>query len=90
MHYYETVHYNTGDEFATTTAHDTLDEAIEFANAHGIGTIYEIGGSWSEFGKCSFCHEWVDLCALDHENICSDCRRAIEEHNGAADPMREV
>lgn len=81
MHYYETTHRNPGDEFATTTTHDTLEGAFEFAEAHNIRTVYEIGGSWSEFGRCTFCSEWVDLTDLDNEGICSDCRRAIAEHS---------
>ena len=51
-HYYETTHRNPGDEFPIITAHETLDEAFSFAEAHNIRTVYEIGGCWNVFEKC--------------------------------------
>lgn len=84
MHYYETSHRKPGDEFATVTAHETLEAAFEFAEAHDIRTVYEIGGTWSEFERCTFCGEWVNLTDLDNEGICSNCRRAITDHSAPA------
>ena len=81
MHYYETAHYEPGDTYPTATAHDTLENAIEFAETHKCTTITEVGGNWCEFGKCSFCGEWVDSCDLDTETICTDCQRAIADHS---------
>lgn len=81
MIYYETTHYDGGSDFPVTTAHDTLDEAIEFADSHGVTLISEIGGSWDDFGKCSFCGEWFTTCELSSDSLCEDCERAIEEHS---------
>ena len=80
-HYYETNHRNPGDEFETLTAHDTLEDAITFAEAHAIPTIYEIGGSWDEYGRCWFCGEWYPVIELDRET-CRGCRLAIWSHEG--------
>ena len=70
--YYETTHYDAG-EFPITTAHETIETAIEFAEANGINTISEIGGSWDEFQKCEFCGEWMPSQELDKKGWCSDC-----------------
>ena len=74
-HYYETTH-NDGNNFPVLTAHDTIEDAIEFANAHEIKTIYEIGGAFSEFEKCEFCGEWYTLEELNR-GICWRCGLAI-------------
>lgn len=73
--YYETTH-NDGGEFPVATAHDTLEAAIEFAEANGIDLICEIGGSWDEFEKCEFCGEWCTTEELD-KGICQRCKLAI-------------
>lgn len=77
--YYETVHLEPGSEFETITAHDTLDEAIEFAEAHNIPTIY---GYLDTFEKCWFCGEWYPICEMDNENTCKRCQMAIWSHEG--------
>lgn len=71
-HYFETYEENL------TTAHDTLDEAIKYAEAHNIEIICEIGGSWGEYKKCEFCGEWDLLYEIDKNNgICDYCRMAL-------------
>jgi hypothetical protein len=80
--YFETAHIEEGEEYATLTAHDTLEEAIEFAEANGILTIYEIGGSWDEFEKCGFCGEWFPSNELNKEGDCFYCEQAIKSHGG--------
>ena len=79
--YYETAHYEPGDEFPTATAHDTLEEAITFAEAHGITTIQQIGGAWDEFEKCEFCGEWFTAPELEN-GLCAQCEQAIKSHGG--------
>lgn len=72
-HYYETTH-NDGNECPITTAHDTLEEAIEFAEANGIEEIHEIGGSFDDFVKCGFCGEWLPIQELDEKSgFCDHC-----------------
>ena len=71
-HYYETTH-NDGGGFPVITAHDTFKEAVEFAEANGIPTIYEVGGSFDEFEKCGFCGEWFPVADLDGGGWCRDC-----------------
>lgn len=78
--YYQTAHIEEGDTYATLTAHDTLDDAIEFAEAHGCLTICEIGGSWDEFEKCAFCGDWFTATELNTENLCWCCQVAIHYH----------
>lgn len=80
--YYETAHYEPGDEFPTATAHDTLEEAIEFAEAHGINYISEHGGNYDDFVKCEFCGEWFTSEELNDKDICSYCEQAIKSHGG--------
>lgn len=73
--YYETTH-DDGGEFPILTAHETIEEAIEFAEANGIKTIYEVGGSFDEFEKCEFCGEWYTTEELNN-GICWRCKLAI-------------
>ena len=75
-HYYETF---CG---AYAYAHDTLEGAIDFAEKNGVDLICEIGGSWTEYGKCKFCGEWVDITELNEYGDCSRCETAIRDHNG--------
>lgn len=72
--YYETAHRDTGD-FPILTAHDTLEDAIQFAEANGITTIYQIGGSYDEYEKCEWCDEWHHLEKLT-DGLCWRCRLA--------------
>lgn len=79
--YFETVH-NDGGEYPVATAHDTLEEAIEFADAHGITLICEIGGNWDEWEKCGFCGEWFPSEDLNKDGECLMCEQAIKSHGG--------
>ena len=82
MAYYETVHTEPGDMFPTVTAHETIDDAIAFADAHGIDYITEIGGNWEEFGKCAFCGEWRNYWELNKAGECELCEMTIKYHGG--------
>lgn len=88
MHYYETYEYTkSGDPLTpdgvdlkgacTTTAHETLEAAIEYAEAHECDLIAEIGGSWNELQKCWFCGEWVDSSALNKNGLCDHCENYL-------------
>ncbi len=79
MDFYETVHTEPGQDFPTTTAHDSLEEAIAFAEAHNIPTIY---GETDTFEKCWFCGEWFPIDLLDNDGTCADCDFAIRQHGG--------
>ena len=79
MNHFETVHQTPGEDFLTVTSHNTLEEAIEYADTHNTTTIYEIGGGWNELCKCDFCKEWIPAYEMT-EDLCNDCTRAIEEH----------
>lgn len=77
MHYYETT------APLETTAHDTLEEAIEYAEKHAdVYIICEIGGNWCEFERCTFCGEWFDSCELNTSGECERCEQAIKDHGG--------
>lgn len=78
--YYETAHYETGSEYPTTTAHDDFESAAEFADAHGIETIQQIGGAWDEFCKCWFCGEWFPGTEINDAGTCDRCAVAIRDH----------
>lgn len=77
-HYYEVVH-NDGNEFPETIAFDDIDDAIEFADTHGITLISEIGGYWEEFEKCEFCHDWFCSSELI-DGLCDRCEYALDNH----------
>lgn len=79
--YYETPHRD-GNEYAAVIAHDTLDDAIEYADANGIAIIYEIGSAWDEFEKCAFCGEWFPSTDLNSAGDCARCAQAIKDHGG--------
>lgn len=66
-------------------AHDTLEDAIEYAEQNGIETITEVGGNWAEYEKCWFCGEWFDVNELNTNNECSRCESAIKDHFGYDD-----
>ena len=72
MHYYETA---TQGEIQS---HDTLDEAIAFAEANGCDFIYEIGGSYTEYQKCWFCEEWIDVTDIIGTGVCTKCDMAFK------------
>lgn len=76
--YFETVHQEPGYDFPTTTAHDTLEEAIEFAEANNIETIY---GEYDTWEKCWFCGEWFPITEMEY-NLCEYCKQAIASHGG--------
>ena len=79
-HFYITAHSDPGDQFPTATSHETIEEAIDFANAHNTDTICEIGGTWSDYTRCDFCKDWFSYDEIE-QDLCPACRRAIEEHN---------
>lgn len=73
-HYYEI--YKDGCKFC----HDTLDEAIECADAIGADFISEIGGYWSEFEKCWGCGEWIPCDEINKDGLCENCEARGREH----------
>lgn len=84
--YYETY---IGENDPCIFAFDTLEEAIEHAEANGCKTIQEIGGSFSEYEKCEFCGEWFDVSELNIENYCERCQIAIQDHGFQIDPRKK-
>ena len=74
MEYFETVHNEPGQTFPTTTAHETLEDAIAFAEAHDIPTIY---GDTDTYEKCWFCGEWFPIEELDNDGTCRNCHLAL-------------
>ena len=84
--YYETY---IGENDPCIFAFDTLDEAIEHAEANGCQTIQEIGGSYTEYEKCEFCGEWYDVSEMNIENYCERCQRAIQDHGFQIDPRKK-
>ena len=43
----------------------TLEDATAYADAQGFSLVSEIGGSWTEYGKCEWCEEWYDVYDLN-------------------------
>ena len=80
-HYYETY---TNDELGTVAhAHETIEEAIAFANENNCEIICEIGGSWDEYQYCWFCQEWQPTTDFNiGASVCYRCERAINDHGG--------
>lgn len=76
--YYGTTHYD--GEYSTLTAHDTFEEAVKYADAHGITTIHEYGGAWDEYEKCTFCGEWFTSQEINTDGLCPRCEIAIRDH----------
>lgn len=64
----------------TAVAHATLEDAIQYADAHGCDIICEIFGNWNEFKKCWFCEEWFNSNDLIGTGVCHKCARAITDH----------
>ena len=52
---------------------DTLEAAIEYADANDVTLISEIGGAWDDYVKCWFCEEWVPVSETNRENLCNHC-----------------
>lgn len=93
MHYYET--YETADGIdlkgsCTATAHDTLEDAIEYAEANNLNYIAEIGGSWDEWEKCDFCGEWYLSTELNEYGDCDRCIQAMNDHGGYRPRIKEA
>lgn len=88
QHYYESIKrddLNPADGIdykGSYYAHDTLEEAIEHADANGINYIYEIGGNWEEYEKCAFCGEWYSSTELNEYGDCERCVQAMRDHGG--------
>lgn len=74
MEYFETVHIEPGQDFPTTTAHDTFEDAVNFAEAHDIPTIY---GFTDTYEKCWFCGEWYGINELTNDGTCRGCHLAL-------------
>lgn len=77
--YYEVIH-NDGNEFPVAHSFTELDDAINFADDHGINYISEIGGYWNDLEKCEFCHEWFCSTDLNKDGLCDRCQYAIDTH----------
>lgn len=77
--YYET-YQNYGETYQLVVAHDTLDEAIEYADANNVDFIAEIGGCWSEFEKCWGCGEWIPCEEINKDGLCENCEARGREH----------
>ena len=86
--YYEV--YATDGEKCSVCAFDTLEQATEYADQAGIETVQEIGGSYTEYGKCAFCGEWYDVEEMNIENYCERCQTAIKDHGFTVDPRRKT
>lgn len=75
QHYYET--FTQGE----IQAHDTLEEAIAFAEENNCEIISEINGNWEEFKYCWFCQEWQSTTDFNiGASVCYRCERAINDH----------
>lgn len=74
MVYYET---STKGEIQ---AHDTIEQAIEFAEQNNCEIISEIGGNYDEWQKCWFCGEWYTTSELIGTGVCARCAVAIKDH----------
>lgn len=61
-------------------SHETIEDAIAFAEANNCSTIEEIGGSWDEYEQCAFCGEWFPVTELNTQNECVRCEIAIKYH----------
>lgn len=70
--YYETTE-NAGTEYPIIHAHDTIEEAISFAEENGIELIHEMGGAFDTFAKCGFCGEWLPIQDLNENGWCDHC-----------------
>ena len=81
MVYYETTR-SDGNTYPLTMAHNTLEEAITYADENGIDFIYQIGANWEEYQRCSFCGEFWDPCEIDANGYCFRCLEAIRSHGG--------
>lgn len=57
---------------------DTLEEAIDYANANGCKVVSE----YIEYEKCSFCGIWFESTDLNQHGECYRCARTIREHGG--------
>ena len=93
MKTYPTIYYETfasDGEKCTVCAFDTLEEAIEHAEASGCTTIQESGGSYTEYEKCEFCGDWYDVAEMNIENYCERCQIAIQDHGFEVDPRRKI
>lgn len=90
MHFYETYEHTFSDDPApdgidykgscTAVAHETLENAIKYADSHGLVLIAEIGGSWDEYEKCEICGEWYPGDQMTKCGICTRCERAGIDH----------
>ena len=78
--YWETVEGNDDGDYPLCVAHDTFEEAEEYANANGINFINEVGGSWSEFERCWGCSEFIPAEEINEDGLCDSCVTRGHEH----------
>lgn len=65
------------------TEFDTMEQAIEYANANEKPLIIEFDkyhGCVEEYGQCDICGEWLPLETLGKYYICPRCERAGLDH----------
>lgn len=79
LHYFEISQYEDGYNFPTSYAFDTLEEAIAFAEEHGVRLVCEIGGEWCDWEKCELCNLWVPSVELDEDGKCDLCRAGLRK-----------
>lgn len=71
--YYEIEHKESGG----VIGFEDLENAIEYAESNECGLICEVGGSWTEFKKCWFCGEWVDVTEMNDNDLCNHCENYL-------------
>lgn len=74
--------YIDNNNYPKITIHETLEDAIEFAEKMELPIIYELGGNYATFEKCWFCGEWYESNELNKDGVCHRCDIAIKDHNG--------
>ena len=76
------IYYEVQDSEGAVRSFPALEDAVIFADENGSKLISEVGGSWTDYGKCWFCEDWYDVCDINRGGTCSRCERCIEDHNG--------
>lgn len=70
-------HYFEVEAAGEVTSFVTLDDATKWADEYDASCINEIGGSWTDYKRCSFCHNWFDSCHLNTHDECPICKQII-------------
>lgn len=71
------IYYETAKD-GEIQAHNTLEEAMQFADENRCEIICEIGGHWAEWQKCAFCDNWEESVELNAQGYCTYCEQAIK------------